>query len=131
MGQVKTSLSAGEMIRALLLDDKSVCARVNKIIPVDTATATLPYIVYRRASLEARPQKSGRPGADVVQMEISCYAESYTESVEIAEAVRACLDNLVSAEDNGYRLNGCYLADAEEGFESDAYVQRLIFNIKI
>lgn len=130
MSQTKTSLSAGELIRTLLLEDDAISSRVSKIFPVDTVEARLPYIVYRRAALEAKPTKSGRPGADVIQMEIYCYCSSYTESVELAESVRACLDNIV-AEDSAGRISGCYLSDAEEGFEADAFIQKLIFTIKI
>ena len=81
----KTSLSAGEIIRSILISDSEVSARVKKIFPVVEDSAELPYIVYRRAQLEQAPVKSGR-GADTVGMEILCYTEHYTEGVELAEA---------------------------------------------
>ena len=59
----KTSLSAGEIIRSILISDSEVSARVKKIFPVVEDSAELPYIVYRRAQLEQTPVKSGR-GAD-------------------------------------------------------------------
>ncbi|MBD5372805.1 MAG: DUF3168 domain-containing protein [Bacteroides sp.] len=130
MPQIKTSLSAGQMIRSILLEDEEVSARVTKIFPVDTTEARLPYIVYRRAGMEPRPTKSGRPASDWIQEEIYCYCASYTESVELAELVRNRLDNLV-AEDCGYRISGCYLSDSEEGYENDAFIQKLVFSIKI
>lgn len=130
MAVPKTSLSAGAIIRAVLLEDPEVAARTNKVFPVAVDKAELPYILYRRASLSPNLQKSGQPGADEIQMEVICFASFYGDSVEMAEAVRAALD-MVTAEHKGQRMRSCYLADAEEIYQNDAYIQQLIFNIKI
>ncbi len=106
----KTSLSAGAIIRAVLLEDAEVAARTNKVFPVATDCAELPYILYRRTSLSPNPQKSGQPGADEIQIEVICFTERYGEGVELAEAVRATLDQ-VTAEHDGMRLRSCYLLD--------------------
>lgn len=132
MAANKTSLSAGEIIRAVLLDDPGVSALVSNIYPIVQVSeeALLPYVSYRRAELEAFPQKSGQPGADTVQVEINCFAEKYAESVEIAEAVRAALD-CVSAEHGGMTMRGCYMSASQEDYQDGAFIQQLIFNIKI
>lgn len=130
MAVPKTSLSAGAIIRTILLEDADVAARTNKVFPVATDCAELPYILYRRTSLAANPQKSGQPGADEIQIEVLCFAERYSESVELAEAVRAALDH-VSAEHDGMRLRSCYLADSEEAYQDDAFVQQLVFSARI
>lgn len=130
MAVTKTSLSAGEIIRAVLLEDADVAARTNKIFPVATDSANLPYILYRRASLSANPQKSGQPGADEVQIEVVCFSKRYGEGVELAEAVRAALD-CVEAEHNGQRMRQCYLSDSNESYQDDAFAQELVFTIKI
>ena len=129
MGVPKTSLSVGEIIRAVLLEDAEVAKRTNKVFPVATDSAELPYILYRRAGLSATPQKSGQPGTDEIQLEVICFTGRYSEGVELAEAVRAALDG-VTAEHNGQRLRSCYLSDSEEAYQDDAFVQQLIFNIK-
>lgn len=130
MAVPKTSLSAGAIIRTVLLADAEVAARVKKIFPVATDSAELPYILYRRTSLLPNPQKSGQPGADEIQIEVLCFTERYREGVELAEAVRAALD-MVSARHDDMRLRSCYLSDSEEAYQDDAFVQQLIFNIKI
>lgn len=130
MAADKTSLSAGAIIRAVLLEDAEVAARVKKIFPVVSDKADLPYIVYRRVSLEPNPQKSGQPGADEVQIEILCYTARYGEGVELAEAVRSALE-YVNAEHAGLRLRSCYLTGSEEGWENDAFVQQLVFSMKM
>lgn len=129
MAVSKTSLSAGEIIRSILMTDSDVSARVKKIFPVVEDSAELPYIVYRRTQLEQEPVK-GRRGADTVGIEILCYTQHYTEGVELAEAVRKALDG-AEGEVDGLVMRSCYLADSEEAWQDDAYLQQLVFNVKI
>ena len=130
MAASKTSLSAGEVIRAILLDDKDVMARVNKIFPVVADSAELPYISYRRAGFEQNPQKAGAPGADAIQLEVLCFTARYTEGVELAEAVRAALDHATITQGD-LRLRSCTLTDSEEAYQDDAFVQQLVFTVNI
>ena len=129
MAVSKSSLSAGEIIRAILIEDSEVMARANKVFPVVEDNAELPYIVYRRTQLEQTPTK-GLRGADTVGIEILCYTAGYTEGVELAEAVRDALDGKQDARD-GLVMRSCYLEDSEEAWQDDAYVQQLVFNVKI
>lgn len=130
MAVPKTALSAGAIIRAVLLEDAEVAARTNKVFPVATDCADLPYILYRRTSLSPNPQKSGQPGAGEIQIEVVCFTERYGEGVELAEAVRAALDQ-VTAEHDGMRLRSCYLVDSEEAYQDDAFVQQLVFSVRM
>ncbi len=129
MGVSKSSLSAGEIIRDILVNNAEVAARAKKVFPVVEDSAELPYIVYRRTQLEQEPAK-GRRGADTVGIEILCYTQHYTEGVELAEAVRDALDG-AQGEKDGLIMRSCYLADSEEAWQDDAYVQQLVFNVKI
>lgn len=128
MAANKTSLSSGEIIRAVLTSDETVMGIVTKVFPVVTDEAKLPYVMYRRAHMEQVPTKG--IGADTVGVEVTCYAEQYTQSVELAEAVRAALDGKQASID-GLSMRSCHLTDSEEAWEDDAYVQQLIFTIKI
>lgn len=130
MALKKTSLSAGAVIRDLLLANKEVKRRTNNIFPVVIDKAQLPYILYRRAALLHNPTKAGAPGADTVSMEVVCYTAQYAEGVELAEAVRAALD-YAHGEREGVIMRSCTLVDSEEGYEDDAYVQQLVFQVKI
>lgn len=129
MGVSKSSLSAGEIIRDILVNNAEVAARAKKVFPVVEDSAELPYIVYRRTQLEQEPAK-GRRGADTVGIEILCYTQHYTEGVELAEAVRDALDG-AQGEKDGLIMRSCYLADSEEAWQDDAYVQQLVFNVKM
>lgn len=126
----KSSLSAGVIIRDVLLEDSEVASLTNNIFPVAADSAELPYIVYRRTELEPNPQKSGQPGADEICVEVLCHSAQYSEGVELAEAVRSALD-YASAKNEILRMRSCYLAGGEEFYENDAFVQQLIFKIKI
>lgn len=129
MAASKSSLSAGEIIRAVLTEDPEVSRRAGDVYPVVEDRADLPYIVYRRAGLEQTPVKKQR-GSDTVLMEILCFTKGYTEGVELAEAVRNALDG-VQAEHEGLVIRSCTLTDSEETWYDDAYVQQLIFNCKM
>ena len=130
MVQKMTSLSAGAIIRDILLSDEEMKRRVNKVFPIVIDKAQLPYILYRRAALKHDPTKASMPGADTVTMEVVCYTAKYAEGVELAEAVRAALD-YATGEREGMVMRICTLADSEEGYEDDAFVQQLVFQVKI
>ncbi len=126
----KTSLSAGAVIRDMLMKSEAVMQRTNKIFPIATDKALLPYILYRRAALEHNPTKAGQPGADTVTIEVVCYTAKYADGVELAEAVREALD-YQQGESDGLTVRSCMLADSEEGYEDDAFVQHLDFIVKL
>lgn len=127
---MKTSLSVGALIRDILLSDEGVSRRTNKVFPVVTDSALLPYILYRRAAMKPDPTKAGAPGADTVQVEVVCYTAKYAEGVELAEAVRGALD-YAQREAYGMRMRSCILTDSEEGYEDDAFAQRMVFEVKV
>ena len=124
----KTSLDAGSIIFEMLSNDREVMKRANKVFPVSDADAKLPYVIYRRSELEHSPAKP--QGADAVTMNVQCFAAKYRESVELAEAVRAALDYKEGSID-GLRMRSCTLVGGSEDWGNNAYVQELVFNIKI
>lgn len=125
----KTCLSAGEIVRAVLMGDPAVSERVKNVYPIVADASELPYIVYRRTGYEQTAVKSPK-GGDTVHIEVLCLAASYLESVEIAEAVRAALDGM-QAEYEGLTIRGCTLEDSSEDWEADAYIQQLVFRCRM
>lgn len=128
--KIQTSLSAGSIIRGALLEDEAVSAITRNVFPVVVDNARLPYIAYRRVSFEQKAQKTGLKWADTVVEEVVCYAASYEESIRLAEAVRAALDGVQYAMGD-MNMRSCTLTGAEEGWQADAYIQRLVFTLKI
>lgn len=124
-----TSLSVGNIVYEVLSGNADVMAIASKVFPVVTDNAELPYVAYRRASLNQIPVKTGN-GADSVVIEVHCYAATYEESVELAEAVRAALDHAQAIRE-GLVLRSCTLTDAVELWQDDAYVQALSFTLRV
>ncbi len=128
--QPLTSLSAGDLVRAVLLNHAGVSAITDKIFPVATDCVELPYIVYRRAAMECDPFKGKGPSRDDVTLELDCFAADYDQSIALAEQVRAALDQ-VQADTDDLCMRSCTLADSSEEYDADAYAQILIFKIRI
>lgn len=125
-----SSISAGIAISDMLKASQEVKEMVTDIYSVVAEEkATLPYIVYRRVSLDQQAVKSPLY-CDQATIEVLCYAASYPDSVELAELAREALDGQRWTGD-GLTVRSCRLADSDEGWMDDAYFQRLIFNIKI
>lgn len=126
---MKTSISAGEAIYDILSSNEEVAGKVTRIFPVVTDGATLPYIAYRCAGMVQQPEKQGI-GADTLRIEVACFTRKYNEGMELAEAVRSALDHAQWQKD-GLSMRSCTLTNREEGWQDDAYLQNLTFNIKI
>ena len=131
MTMPKSSLSAGVVFCSALAESRDVTDLVGSVIPAigENQDQPLPYISFRRIKLEATPQKSGQPGADIIQEELLCCTDNYEEGIKIAEAVRTALD-FQSYESDGLKMRACWLADSEEIRKNGIYIQRMIFNAK-
>ena len=124
----ETVLSIGRIIRALLLEDEQVIKITQSVFPVWTDKASLPYIVYYREKLVSQPVKCGASSL-TARISVECLAEGYDEAVALAEAVNQALDHAVG-EDNGLSIRSCVLVDSEEGWRDDAYIEKLVFEVK-
>lgn len=129
-----TSLSAGLLVNDILSHDAGVGAVSSDVFPVvSEPDAVLPYICYRQSALQNVAAK-GSIGADAVTVEVLCYANTYAQTVAMAEAVRTALDNVQATyEDaNGTLVaRSIQLIDSEEGWSDDAYIKSLTFIIRI
>ncbi len=125
----RTSISAGLIIGPLLSEDPCIKALGAEVFPVVTDEATRPYISYRALKMENAAVKDVR-GSDALFEEVNCFAATYAESVQLAECARAALEGKQASLD-GMTMRCCFFEDREETWQDDAFVQRLIFRIKI
>ncbi len=126
-----TSLSVGSLIREVLTEDEDVAAITDRVFPVVTDNAELPYVFYRVNSFEHDATKD-RQGADIVGVEVVCCAESYAECVNLAEAVRGALDyQAYETDDGSLRLRSCNLSGYDQTWEDDAHVGTLNFTLRV
>ena len=86
--------SPESVLRSVLVDSATTCILVgNRIYPtIAPATATLPFIAYRRSGIQ-RDQTLGNPmGVPRVSVEFAIYGATYNQAREVADAVRLVLD---------------------------------------
>ena len=124
-------LSAGTAIYDLLT--QSLGDSVTKVFPIAADEATLPYICYHRDKLESIPYKGhgNYTPPTVAEVSVDIYAATYKESVRLAEAVRRTLDGAYITTDEGLTVRACWLSDALETWANDAFVQSLVFRLRI
>ena len=99
----------------------------NKIFPIATKNEVeFPFVVYERDSVSPRYDKSGQ---SVTESSVNVYvlAESYTESLEIAEMVIAALERK-DAIYSDFAVIGATMQGASESYTSNTFVQQLTFN---
>ena len=126
-----TSLSVGSLIREILAEDEDVRSITERVFPVVTDKADLPYVFYRVSSFKHDPTK-GMQGADVVGVEVVCCAETYAECVNLAEAVRGALDYQAWENDEGtLRLRSCNLTGYDQQWADDAHIGTLTFTLRV
>lgn len=130
-----TSLSIGLLVRDLLMGDPLVRSVCGKVFPVvSEAGAVLPYLCYRRGATLSTQAKGARP-ADSATVEVMCYASSYAGSVAMAEAVRSVLDGVQATytAPDGARLvaRSIVFDDSQESWSDDAYIQTLVFIVRV
>lgn len=129
----KSSVSVGLIVRKLLVGNAAVKERVNKVFPVAVDKAELPYVLYRKAGYsEQGVKKGGLSGAETVIVEVVALAATYEKSVEIAEAVRTALDGAHGRDEaTGLTLRSSVMTDCEEGWENNAYLQDMTFEMRL
>ena len=127
----KTSISAGLLVYRLLSEDAAVSAMATRIFPVaiTAENVTLPFVVFRAVTADPTGGKPGR-GFDTCQIAVDCAAGGYAEAVGLAEAVRAALEDRECTRD-GISIGISMMTDREEFYDSDAFVERLIFTITV
>lgn len=99
----------------------------NKIFPIATKNEVeFPFIVYERDSVAPRYDKSGQ---SVTESSVNVYilAESYTESLDIAEMVIKALERK-DAVYKDFEVIGATMLGASESYTANTFVQQLTFS---
>ena len=126
------SIKLTKYIRKFLLDNKELMKVVKptSIFPiVAQANTKYPYIVMQRTGIRASYSKAGIT-EDNVTLEIIAISNDYSQSIDIAQLIRETIDG------KRYRGDEIEIDDIEvesitEEFAENAYLQRLIFSMKI
>lgn len=100
---------------------------VNKIFPIATKNEVdFPFIVYERDNVTPRYDKSGQ---SVTESSVNVYvlAESYTQSLDIAEMVINALERK-DAIYKDFEVIGATMLGASESYTANTFVQQISFN---
>lgn len=100
---------------------------VNKIFPIATKNEVdFPFIVYERDNVTPRYDKSGQ---SVTESSVNVYvlAESYTQSLDIAEMVINALERK-DATYKDFEVIGATMLGASESYTANTFVQQISFN---
>lgn len=125
-----TSLQIGKAIYTILSNNQNVVDLVStKIFPIisDDEKTTFPFIVYRRTGEVSVSNKDFR-GADAV-VEILIAADSYPQSIDVAEAVREALEGYDGSVCDFY-INDTILQYAAEDYVDGVFTQTLQWRIE-
>jgi hypothetical protein len=90
-----------------------------------------PSVVYVVESITPQYTKDGWAGDDCT-FRVTSYADSYSQAIEVAQAVREALE-LVSGTHLSIDVENIYMTGREEfyQFDADVYIIRLNFTTKI
>lgn len=123
----ETAISANKHIYQLLSSDSGLTEMVGeKIYPlVAEESVTYPFIIFTKESVNGNYTKDFLT-SDTVTISVVIAANNYFQTVNIAERVRAILEN--------YRDSYFYsvlLDNVTEEYIEDAFIQQLQFSAKI
>lgn len=105
----------------ILLD--SICKKVFPVI-ADAGT-TFPFITYRRSSSRDYDNKDSIY-EESATVEIIVASNTYSESIDLAQKCREKLEGTKNK-----KIKKISLVDAFEDYQEDAFIQTLVFNIKL
>ena len=113
-------IQIGKDIKSLL---NNACDRVYPLI-ADQGTK-FPFITYRRSG-SGDQQNKDSIYEETTNVEIVVVSNTYEESIDIAQKCRDIFETSKTQ-----KIKKISLADAQEDYQEDAFVQTLIFTIKI
>lgn len=124
------SLQIGKAIYNILVNDTDVTAIVKQqIFPlIANEGTTFPFIVYKRTGLEAASSKDKLIYKESVYVDIIIAAESYNESIEIADVVRSAFNGKTGNYSN-IEIQGIEFINTDEDYIEDTFTQTLTFKI--
>ncbi len=120
-------------IRNRLTSDTDMAALVStRVYPMRLPQGySLPAVSYQRISAERRHELSTGPiGWAFTRFQFDCWAGSYSDLRDLAEAVRKCLDGFSGTVD-GTHVGGIYIEGERETFEEDVEIYRVTMDFLI
>ena len=117
--------SPEQVARVALVTSTAVASLVgSRIYPVlAPSTASLPFAVYRRSSIQRQQTLAGPLGLPTVNMEVQIYSATYEGARDVADTFRSVLDGY------GGTLNNVEVQNASLEQEADDFVQLAVADL--
>ena len=129
-------MKIGLAIYNILANDSDVAAIVStRIYPnVAKQSTTFPFLVYQTTGIDPNDTKDGVSTVDGNSFEVLCFADTYTEAVDLAQKVRVALDRK-SGTYNTIEVQSIQYEGSSEHFDVKGdnrgiYVQSLSFDLR-
>ena len=128
---MKNALSINKYINKFLTESEAVTSLVSvqNIRPLILAPTIFPYVSFMHGNISSSYTKDGWC-EDSTEVTIIAVSDDYSQTVDIAEAVRDLLDNKAYKDDDIY-ISEMRLSGATEDQIENVFVQRLSFTVKI
>lgn len=119
-------------IRSILIENEDVMNLVsgdNIFSLIAHKEAQLPYIVMSRNSIQTQYTKD-RAFDNTVQFTVNVVADSYIDSIELANAVRHAIENFYWKNTDIY-IHPISVVSISEATDGDQFVQSLVFSTMV
>lgn len=128
---MKNALSINKYINKFLTESETVTSLVSvqNIRPLILAPTIFPYVSFMHGNISSSYTKDGW-SEDTTEVTIIAVSDDYSQTVDIAEAVRELLDNKAYKDEDIY-ISEMRLSGATEDQIENVFVQRLSFTVKI
>jgi DNA-binding protein len=128
---MKNALSINKYINKFLTESEAVTSLVSvqNIRPLILAPTIFPYVSFMHGNISSSYTKDGW-SEDTTEVTIIAVSDDYSQTVDIAEAVRELLDNKAYKDEDIY-ISEMRLSGATEDQIENVFVQRLSFTVKI
>lgn len=92
--------------------------------------ANFPFAVYRRIGFQTKDSKDIYNYEETVVIEVIIAAQTYAESIELAQRVKDALEHNRGTYEN-LKINDITMTDAGEDWVNDSYIQTMRFNVDL
>lgn len=128
---MKNALSINKYINKFLTESEKITelVKVSNIRPLVLSPTDFPYISFMHSNISSEYTKDGWV-EDSTEVVIICVSDEYSQTIDIAEAVRELLENSIYKDGNIF-ISQIRFSGATEDQIENVFVQRLTFNVKV
>lgn len=127
------AIKIGQVLYEQLLTLDSGLGVGEKVFPIIAELdTTFPFTVYTRESISPNTMTKDGYVCDMVTFRIDVVADSYTNYIDIADAVRTLFERKQILSTNAaLMLRNCHLVGMNESWDSNTYISQMRFECEV